>query len=145
MGPRVVGLGRFLPLCALVLGLLPALTTAQPAEDLTCAGQFEATLLRGPSAGTALTGTLTLDIDADGALSGALEQPNEIIPVSGKIRGGSIHLQFDLGNGTRLRGIGQVEHPFTCSGSIEGSAIGPLPRDGGNWSFAVLPGCPPCR
>ena len=83
--------------------------------------QFHAAVRRGPNAGMALEGRLSLGrVAADGTFAGTLEDPNAgTVPVSGRIAGGSLQLTFDLGPLGEVGGVG----PYRCGGSGRGVSI----------------------
>lgn len=101
---------------------------------------FEATIQEGPSAGTAIVGSLVLVQDALGQLSGVLrphsgKKTSFDIPVYGHTGKGSIDMTFLLSGGGEINGTGPIDEPFSaCPDPIIGDLVGPAPGDVGDWA-----------
>ena len=99
---------------------------------------FDATVRQGPSAGTEVSGDLTIEISADGTLSGDLKPASggADITVTGQATGRAINLAFDLGkiSGVEqyLFGVGTVAGDI-CDSPTGGPFVGPQPGDSGDW------------
>lgn len=98
-------------------------TTAQSADLVL---DFTGTVTSGPSAGTRLSGPLSLDLGDDGSLSGSLQTADAAIPVAGQLADGTINVTFDLGaaqvNGTGSQIAGQPVFIGTFDGPADGDA-----------------------
>lgn len=102
---------------------------------------FEATIHEGPSAGTAIVGSLVLVQDKLGQLSGVLRPQSgkkkiaQDIPVYGHAGKGMIDMTFLLSGGGEIHGEGPLGAPFsTCPDPIIGDLVGPAPGDAGDWA-----------
>lgn len=106
-----------------------------------CLLPFEATVRRGPSAGLALTGTLSLAIDARGTAWGILALPDGAGDlVVGQGDGRAVNLLVTLADGRVVYGVGVAEHDVRdCTGAMGGPLVGPQPGDAGDWSTTGNP------
>jgi hypothetical protein len=102
---------------------------------------FRALVNHGPTQGMLLTGTLTLNADYLGAITGSLlsDDRQVYIKVSGTVNGHALNLAMDLGYSGRTQtyifGTGTLSHPFPdCSGLSGGLLQGPQQGDSGIWS-----------
>ncbi len=100
---------------------------------------FEATVREGPSAGTMVSGALTLIEEEDGSLSGKLESKDAsgaetAIEVVGKVTGSDIALTFMMEGGAKIEGTGALSADFEgCPEPIVGELVGPMAGDKGDW------------
>jgi hypothetical protein len=101
-----------------------------------CVVPFEATVRLGPSAGLALQGVLTLQIEPDGRIdTGTFALADgSTIQVIGQANGRAINLFFDLEDGAFIAGVGTAQYDIReCRGAMGGPFTGPLPGDLGDW------------
>lgn len=108
-------------------------------SDGTCGVPFELEVRQGPSAGTVVSGILSLAVDADGTTIGWLRAGNgEVATVTGQINGQAVALRFDLGGEDVVFGTGSsVGELAACAVTdMGGSAVGPKPGDFGDWRQA---------
>ncbi len=133
---RVLFLSIIIVLMLGNVAFTPALTASD--EAITCQGAFEATVHRGPDTGLSLVGGLTIEIELSGELDGVLVLQNgSQVPVTGEINRQKIKLEFDLGDGTVIRGKGKLDNrDQRCTGATGGTFVGPNPGDRGDWGFA---------
>jgi hypothetical protein len=105
-------------------------------SPMSCTGQFEATITRGPDTGTMLQGAITLTVHKDGLLTGTLVQSdNSSLNVAGFFHAPTIALEFGTSLGT-IVGVGQLPGGFTpCTSNFGGNFVGPKLRDRGNWGI----------
>ncbi len=100
----------------------------------------------GPYLGTVYEGTLSLDIDEEGAIdSGFLETlDGQSYPLVGHAEGRGIDLRIDLGNGQILTLTGTAELDFAvCQGAAAGSFGGPEMGNMGTWTTVAGDGSAP--
>jgi len=105
-------------------------------DPAVCVMSFEANVRHGPSAGLALQGVLTLQVEPDGRIdTGVLALADgSTIPVVGQTNGRAINLFFDLGDGTFIAGVGTAQYAVReCRGPMGGPFTGPLDGDAGDW------------
>jgi len=127
---------------ALGFGFLVRQATARASVACTISG-FEATVRQGLSEGKSFAGSLALQEDADGGLSGTFASTDgkTTAQVVGQANGHAINLAIDLGNKQYLFGTGTMWNTFSeCSGAMGGPFVGPQICDIGDWS--VNPGPP---
>jgi hypothetical protein len=88
--------------------------------------------------GLSLVGELTIEIEPSGELDGVLVlQDGSQVPVTGEINRQKIKLEFDLEDGTVIRGQGKMDkRDQRCTGATGGTFVGPNPGDRGDWGFA---------
>jgi hypothetical protein len=118
------------------LALRPSTTTASAAAACTISG-FEATVRKGLSAGTSFAGSLALQEDDDGALTGTFDSTDGKLSaqVVGQANGHAINLAIDLGNRQHLFVVGTMWSTFAgCTGAMGGPFVGPQIGDIGDWS-----------
>jgi hypothetical protein len=119
------------------MALLSSLTLANEDQDRdkrhrrpsVCVVPFEASVRQGPSAGLALQGVLTLQVESDGRIdTGAFALADgSTIPVVGQAHGRAINLFLDLGDGTFIAGVGTAQYAIReCRGRAR------APIDAGN-------------
>jgi hypothetical protein len=102
----------------------------------SCRGQFQATVTQGRDAGFTVTGELTFQIESSGEIEGVLATDGgSQVAVEGSVKGGKIRLTFELGDDAVIRGVGDVNNPFTCTGSGGGTLVGPGKGDSGDWGI----------
>lgn len=139
-------------LCVLVTCVL--VFQASPSVADTCTFDFEATVRVGPNTGKTVGGTLTVEIDEHGALTGSLinnsllaidEDP---IAVVGQVTGRAISLALQLQKsesettaGQALLGTGVAAFPIAsatqCGGAMGGTFAGPAAGDIGDWLVCI--------
>jgi hypothetical protein len=97
------------------------------------------TIRLGPDTGEVWQGLLTLDIAADGAMSGTLEQSSgETLPVSGTVTGQSITLVFELSDGKYVIGTGGLNRDIHDNPTVLGGTLsGPNEGDIGDWGYGI--------
>ncbi|MGI8550209.1 MAG: hypothetical protein ACR2PL_05315 [Dehalococcoidia bacterium] len=114
-------------------------------EDLpNCLYDFEATVRQGPSAGLALRGSLALVEDTSRDLgsvvgylipNGGNVTASDIVPVTGRVDGLALILQFALANGSTMTGTGSMDNTIdACRGKMRGDLTGPQLADTGDWA-----------
>ena len=106
----------------------------------TCALPIYAEVYLGPYLGTVYEGTLSLDIDEDGAIdSGFFETIDGMrSPLVGHAAGRGIDLRVDLGNEQILTLTGTAELDFAiCQGAAAGSFGGPEMGNMGTWTTVM--------
>jgi hypothetical protein len=103
---------------------------------MSCTGQFEATITRGPDTGTVLQGAITLTVGENGRISGTLIQnDNSSLNVAGFFHAPVIGLDFGTSLGTII-GVGELPGGFTpCASNFGGNFVGPKFLDRGNWGI----------
>jgi hypothetical protein len=124
-------------------------------ENDTCTWDFEATVRVGPNAGKSVVGTLTVEIDKHGALSGSLignslltDEEDQTIPVVGQATGRAVNLALQLQKsedettpGIFLFGTGTAALPISsatqCGGAMGGTFAGPAAGDIGDWLVCI--------
>lgn len=96
---------------------------------------FNGLVTEGPSRGTRIAGLLRLNVGDEGRIVGSLflRDSHTQIPVRGFLRGGSITLTFDLGEGGIINGRGTF-----VGSSLRGTFFGPERGDRGVWSASPL-------
>jgi hypothetical protein len=130
---RQVGAGGVLGGVAAVLGV-----KALQAQDAvqTCALPVYAEVYVGPWLGMVYEGTLSLDMDAVGAIdSGSFDLlDGTSYPLVGQATGRGIDLRVDLGNEQLLTLTGTAQADFAlCQGEAAGSFAGPEMGNMGTW------------
>jgi hypothetical protein len=132
-------------LCVLVTCVLAFLTSqGKKFQTDTCTWKFEATVRVGPNTGTSFAGTLTVEIDKHGALSGPLTTTDDqAIPMVGQVTGRAINLAFELQKpegetpGRYLFGTGTAWTPIASAiqygGVMGGTFAGPDEGNIGDW------------
>jgi hypothetical protein len=102
----------------------------------SCTGNFQATITRGPDTGTVLAGRITLTVDEDGDITGALVQnDNSSVKVGGIFRSPIIGLEIRTSTGIII-GVGRLPGGFTpCTSNFGGNFIGPKLLDRGDWGI----------
>jgi hypothetical protein len=128
------------------LGLTLREATAQ-GRGVSCTFRgFNAVILRGPTKGLRLSGTLRLASSYDGTLTGGLRSDDGqvYVEVGGHVKGRAINLAFDFGYSGRtqtyLMAVGTLWEPFNnCSGAMGGLFTGPQAGDIGDWSVKGTP------
>jgi hypothetical protein len=149
MKKLLVVLVPFLVLALMVISVLGGTLVNVRAQDaLRCIWPFEATVRQGPNTGTALVGDLTVDIGADGALTGTLAtQDSQMLNVVGQVVGRAVSLGFELQapsagvTGMYVFGTGTAWQPVSpetnCGGMLGGTFAGPQPGDIGDWFSCI--------
>ncbi|MCA9859838.1 MAG: hypothetical protein KC438_08955 [Thermomicrobiales bacterium] len=130
---RNVGAGGVLGGIGAVLGV-KALGAQGPVQ--TCALPVYAEVYLGPWLGTVYQGTLSLDMNVDGAIdSGAFDTLDGMsYPLVGQATGRGLDLRVDLGNDLLLTLTGTAENDFSlCQGEAAGSFSGPEMGNMGTW------------
>jgi hypothetical protein len=126
---RYSGILVGLVLCALALGGCDtgSATGGTAGTAVRCGGHFEAVVDQGPDKGLSVVGTLTIDVDANGSMSGTLQPTSGAnIAVIGQVTGRAINLAMDLGGGKSMFGTGTLFNPISqCSGTAGGPLVGP--------------------
>ena len=132
-------------LCLAIISVLGVVLFKQetvPTESASCRIRgFSALVNQGPTQGMLLTGTLSLEEGAYGALTGGLKSDDGqvYIKVTGTVNGYALNLAFDLGYSGRTQtyifGTGTLSKPFPdCTGATGGLLVGPQKGDNGVWS-----------
>jgi hypothetical protein len=81
---------------------------------------------------------LTLNVAADGAISGTLEETAGTIKVSGTVTGQSITLVFELEGGKYVIGTGGLNRAIDKQPSFMGGTLsGPNEGDIGDWGYGL--------
>lgn len=130
---RQVGAGGVLGGVAAVLGV-KALQAQDSAQ--TCALPVYAEVYLGPWLGMNYQGTLTLEMNADGAIDGGalVLTDGTSYPLVGQATGRGLDLRIDLGSGLLLTLTGTAENDFArCEGNAAGSFSGPEMGNMGTW------------
>jgi hypothetical protein len=117
---------------------LPMLSVAAQDDTVSCSMEFEATVYHGPSEGLNVLGTLEMEIDETGSLTGMMtsEDGSLEVPVVGQANGRAINMAFNLGAGVYIFGIGTAVNDSAgedCGGVLGGPLVGPNPGDSGDW------------
>jgi hypothetical protein len=96
---------------------------------------FEATVYQGPDKGLSLVGTLTVQYDRTGALTGRFDaQQGQAVPVSGQFTDAAINLIFYLGQGKHIFGVGTFgQEPGHHGWFVGDPLVGPSSGDSGDW------------
>ena len=117
------------------LGLSLRGTTVRADVACTISG-FEARVREGLSEGRSFEGTLALQEDADGGLSGTFTSKDDTVAVVvGQANGHAINLAIDVGNKQYLFATGTMWNTFAgCSGVMGGPFTGPQVGDIGDWN-----------
>ncbi len=117
----------------------------KPAVLSTCSMDFNATVRQGPSANTALVGTLSFDLGSDGGVTGQLtEKDGTKVAIAGQVTGRAINIAFQLkpadmvkgDKGSYIFGSGVAFNPIAgkdCGGVMGGTFAGPEVGDFGDW------------
>ncbi len=114
--------------------IIPAGTTLVPTAFL---GQ----VTQGPDKGLAVRGVLSLgQVGSDGSIAGTLADPiNGPVPVTGRVVGQRIQLNFNLGSKGTAGGVGPFIAKRVGPGQMQLTAFGSLqtgnPADSGDWSY----------
>lgn len=111
-------------------GAPASLAVLQVAAPEPARYDFEATVTSGPSEGTTLAGPLELQVADDGTVTGTLTLDGAAAPVSGRLSDANLVLQFDLGEGAYVFGIGAAD----ADGVFRGTFLGPQAGDFGTWT-----------
>src|SRR5664279_5766672 len=117
-------------------GLALRQTAVRASAACTITG-FAATVRQGLSIGTSYTGSLALQEDDNGELSGTFTSTDGKInaPVVGQANGHALNLAIDLGNKQYLFAVGTMWNTFAdCTGAMGGPFVGPQLSDIGDWS-----------
>jgi len=144
--PPIIAILYVLVTCVLAFQASPSVAGTRQTD--TCTWDFEAKVRLGPNTGTSFAGTLTVDIDAHGALSGALTTTDDqTIPVVGQVTGRAINLAFELQQPEGetperyLFGTGTAWTPIAsqtqCGRVMGGTFAGPEGGDIGEWFIAA--------
>jgi hypothetical protein len=118
------------------LGLALRGTVAQASAACNITG-FEARVREGLSEGKSFEGSLNLQEDDDGLLSGTFTSTDGSMTaqVVGQANGHAINLALDVGNKQYLFAMGTMWNTFAqCSGPMGGAFTGPQVGDLGDWS-----------
>jgi hypothetical protein len=110
--------------------------SAQFGGATTCQYTMQMTTSHGPSTGTTYSGTLSLDIDDDGAIETGTFTPALATsqPVVGQANGHGLDLLISLPDGGVLSLTGSGTQPIdTCDAAIQGYFGGPAATDLGTW------------
>ena len=117
------------------LAMRQSTTTARASAACTISG-FEATVRKGLSEGMSFTGSLALQEDDDGGLTGTFtsDDGKTTAPVVGQANGHAINLALSLGNKQYLFVVGTMLDTFAgCTGTMGGPFVGPQVGDIGDW------------
>jgi hypothetical protein len=123
-------------LLAFGLGLSLRGTTVRADVACTISG-FEARVREGLSSGTSFDGSLALQEDADGGLSGTFTSTDGSMtaPIVGQANGHAINLAIELSEKQYLFATGTMWNTFAgCSGVMGGPFTGPQVGDVGDWN-----------
>jgi hypothetical protein len=128
---------------------LPLLSVQAQDDTIACSMEFEATVYHGPSEGLSVLGTLEMEIDETGSLTGTMtsEDGSLVLPVVGQANGRAVNMAFNLGEGVYIFGIGTAVNDTAgedCGGVLGGPLVGPNPGDSGDWLIcdAAAANCP---
>ncbi len=129
------------------------------AQATSCNWNFQGIVRVGPSTGTAVQGTLTVQVGKDGDLSGSLAtSDNKTIGMVGQLTGRAINVAFEYQKptasapGQYIFGSGTFWTPVSstnpCGDNMGGTFSGPQDGDIGDWRVCSgIPNsiCPPLK